>query len=1392
MSDGTASVSQQAGDTSPIILTKRSKDRKMKTSSTMKKKRSSDSEDEEPERKRRRKEPEKQGNTTLERNITEENKNTIIIEELPDVVETPNIVMDPDVSCPLCVLMHVSRNIQLFVGKIPIITTIECSGECIRVNDAMETFVSCFFHLVRDLKTLKVKTMSSLKTNFSIFSEHVLNKTGGSYSFYCQVLENLADLNSERKNRMVRILNEITESCLVNHVKEFENELSKRRQAKKNLVKCLSETGAIKTVLAVLQAMHKMHMSGVSLLAIIPPSLSMLVDEFNTAPGMSSNMAYHTFLINVSRKVIKKVFHENKLIVLEITKKVYIHDEFETNGKAFIYFDKVDKNITHFLDINELICAKNIDLNSIMFNGEENCLESDDWKFFLKLKQQHKLGMIAEVHDKTTAAEMIDTHETSIDEEGDEKAASVKECKAGDDGELDSSFDSAKEEAAKTTIEESFVIEADKILKYWNPISLHKRKFHAHLVGSEWPSLYRSVCCVVLDYNHVKKFQSRKRNDDFAKLIGICTICKASHTYNIVRNPFDEQILEDGRVQYNPARNMIVDVTVQGRFFSTDDKPDISKPLHYKKKARGKFLKGRERELIGIRATQIGPVPTYLEQYAFAKENEIEFGNRNSIRSLPVIKGAKSEQDKKVRGGSTHYESAKSAIDLLASDIESPNFPATNASKKLPGIVRSLQEIPFKITIANFDMLKIAAYYFSNVLLSILCLDSSGKYWQEKNKAGKDLLNSALVFPPLARGLTPFAFFEMVSRENKTLDFVEMLQRAWGHMATANNDKPVKEPSIAVTDISFPNIHAILTVFNRVKLPAYLEQCYAALMNNDDFPFPTKVSVCENHLIPVLLKSAREVVKDKMIADTCVAGLLLVLRAPTITRALEIWNNLVMVHCSKNVNQEARRFITKISKKEALEDFTENDSVSHFGVETPDDELATYGNRESMRSRSPFNPLFKKPVIKVKKQNETIKNIENELYAPEFCTEAAKQFLPLYPFFSAAFLEDGLMTNAHVELHWRNLRAQMSRISKAQQWPAVLLGHRHQQTRRQAKEILMHSLIPNLKFGGKNTAVKATHIDLMQELSRKPFDKKFFRPSGGKKKRTTEKINTSYDGSKERWGPKASQSTSSKKENYIKGKQIDHEAIQSLVRSNAGKLRVTGNENQGIILTKQDIIWIETKNAYISDNAVDCGLLLLDKRINDESNTKMENINIYSIQRCRIILGGEVNEVKQGKFVAIIPRHMAFSDTDDFEEARKEGKESLAANAGHYTLVSNLFCKDNECNIFETFGPYKNVESLVTDNGKQLIKYLCNASKTDLKLNCIEVVEQEESECGALAFALALQLCFFYHEEGLNMKFKDVRKHLLACLKSNELVDFPHGRIVDNNEIVRVLFSINI
>ena len=154
---------------------------------------------------------------------------------------------------------------------------------------------------------------------------------------------------------------------------------------------------------------------------------------------------------------------------------------------------------------------------------------------------------------------------------------------------------------------------------------------------------------------------------------------------------------------------------------------------------------------------------------------------------------------------------------------------------------------------------------------------------------------------------------------------------------------------------------------------------------------------------------------------------------------------------------------------------------------------------------------------------------------------------------------------------------------------------------------------------------------------------------------------------------------------------------------------------------------------------------------------------------------------------------MNMTDFDQQQNVIKEGRVPTALDSGHYTLVSNLFCNENECNVFETFGPFRNPDNLLKADGKKLLKYLTNRGEHPVKVKCVEVNLQEENECGPLAFGLALQLCFYYHEGGLNRKLIDVREHLLSCLKQNELVDFPHTKdVLDKNVKEKVLFSINI
>ena len=256
----------------------------------------------------------------------------------------------------------------------------------------------------------------------------------------------------------------------------------------------------------------------------------------------------------------------------------------------------------------------------------------------------------------------------------------------------------------------------------------------------------------------------------------------------------------------------------------------------------------------------------------------------------------------------------------------------------------------------------------------------------------------------------------------------------------------------------------------------------------------------------------------------------------------------------------------------------------------------------------------------------------------------------------------------------------------------------------------------------------------------------------------------------------------------MKGKPLDYTFTAFLMDQQQGTIRVTGNGDETVKLKKRDIDYI-VSDQYISDEVVDAGLLLLDKRLNNATKPHAQKITVYSTATCRLILRG-LGSIVPGKFIAILPRHMALSDFDEMKKTIKTGNQPTDGNAGHFTLVSNMFCEEGECNVFETFGPFRNKENLLTSDSKKLLKQLCNVGLNPLTVKCIDVNLQEENECGAIAFALALQLCAYYHEGGLNTRFLNVRKHLLSCLKQNDLVDFPHTKSTDDKPNETVLFSI--
>ena len=303
-----------------------------------------------------------------------------------------------------------------------------------------------------------------------------------------------------------------------------------------------------------------------------------------------------------------------------------------------------------------------------------------------------------------------------------------------------------------------------------------------------------------------------------------------------------------------------------------------------------------------------------------------------------------------------------------------------------------------------------------------------------------------------------------------------------------------------------------------------------------------------------------------------------------------------------------------------------------------------------------------------------------------------------------------------------------------------------------------------------------------------------FKPTPSKKSKEV-KPNESFSASSETWDkPSTPVKNSQKASTYIKGKVLDYKLIEdSKIKQKPRTVTVRGRRPedgsypQGIHISKAKLDEILTVNSYIDSEIVDAALSLVDRKL-AESNIK--DVKIYSITDFRMILTGVPGLVKDRYFVAVLPRKFAIAEETALIRKLKEGEVGLSVNVIHYTLVSNINCKASEVNVYETLPAYRNAEHLLTEDQLEVLRSLTKTDAKGLQINCINVLPQRESECGAICIALAEKLCFTaQNEKAIFQRINNARKDLVECLKSNELIEFSSQKMINRINFREVLFS---
>ena len=745
--------------------------------------------------------------------------------------------------------------------------------------------------------------------------------------FYKLILEDMNEYTHKHNNKTVIFLYPLIRDRAAADIKSFETMFCENRTAKRHIMKFLLETGDINAFTVMLQTLFSFHAYGMDLSLVLPPKMRFIIESFTEVDyAMADDCNFNTLYLHKSMCIIAKQLLDAVLIkgnigVVELDRKVD-----KTAGPSLqfglsnllLFYNKQEHSFHHFCysarendQTVRIYCERLPIAEETKVINKEYEIHSFEWIFHIKKKPFKQFLQTAGLMSKeqvshNATVDVTNTIEVGKDDENDDIGDSITcddDCGAqsmvkdkklisleevgenvsdennsnGEDDILD--IDHTK---SKATVTSQFTVEVGNLFKYWDKIQnsdpdMKERRFVTTRVGTDWPRFYNSPCVVTIKYNHALKFESAKNKNAFAKVSGFCKICQSEHIFRIKRSPFKDFLGEKNKVKYIGMKDMIVDVCVTGMFHETNGKPDITKPVHKEENADGYHLKGEERQIMADYATNKGVTSAFNDQFAFMNKDDMSKFNITSIRNRNVIKRAMYQSEKKMHCGETPYSAVKTVFLQQKTDF-SPNFEKTSASMALPGNVRKFEEEPFKVYFANYDQLKVGAHYMNSPgKKTIINLDSSGKYWQDGTRAGKEALNSAIVIPPVSKGQSPFPIMETVSCSNKTIDFIQFLQYSWHLMSTAINNSKVANPSIAVSDFSFPNLHAFLDFFNKTDIYEYLRTAYDCFCKNLPLPYGTIITICKNHILPILLKTARAMNVDKAVADTFICGFLKVL-----------------------------------------------------------------------------------------------------------------------------------------------------------------------------------------------------------------------------------------------------------------------------------------------------------------------------------------------------------------------------------------------------------------------------------------------------------------------------------------------------------------------------------
>ena len=494
--------------------------------------------------------------------------------------------------CVDCALHLICSQIEKH-GMIEMKANFTCTCLCLDKLDSVERFSSLLFQIICDSPTREVDNL--IEKTWFVVEEVMMCSSQYPPSFLCKMLSNLSRGTQSQQHKFIQVCRSLLSPWCLSP--EFSTMLIKNRQTRRSILQCLASTGSMYIFKCIIEFFYVMQKFNVNLTLVLPENMQFILDYFIDGHNIEEDEILHDrFIEEISLKVLDNVFNCENIVFLKMTKKEFYNksgEKVEFDEDLMAYIDKKRRYLCHFLHIDDGCYFEETALNDLQMEKEEMKLFNFEWVLFFE--KADIFDLVSSFQDPSV--------EPSFLKEVDTDPCDIRE-----------------HQSLEQVVHTSFTISKETVLDYWDRRSA-KQKFLAGICGKQWPKMYGSPCVVIMGYNRVKILGSQKRSCVFGKVKGKCKVCNASHTYEILESPFVEGTDDV------PEKDMVVNVTIIGNFHAKEDgsrEPDVTNPVHDKRKASGYQLRGKDRKLIADRATEIGVKETYLEQLDSANLDELK------------------------------------------------------------------------------------------------------------------------------------------------------------------------------------------------------------------------------------------------------------------------------------------------------------------------------------------------------------------------------------------------------------------------------------------------------------------------------------------------------------------------------------------------------------------------------------------------------------------------------------------------------------------------------------------------------------------------------------------------------------------------------------------------